>query len=56
MRGYGFVMDVNGVLVVDKGVGTRNLGFRASTHHLRIKTMKIMETLVEEVFDHFLDI
>jgi len=35
-------MDGNGLLVAKVGVGTRNLGFRIETHHLRIKTMKIM--------------
>jgi len=35
-------MDGNGVLDENIGVETRNLGFRAETHHLRIKTMKIM--------------
>ena len=41
-EGIMFVMDENGVLAKNRGVGTRNLGFRIETHHLRIKTMKIM--------------
>jgi len=35
-------MDGNGVLAANRGAGTRNIGFRATNHHLRIKTMKIM--------------
>lgn len=35
-------MDGNGVLAANRGVGTRNLGLRVATHHLRTKTMKIM--------------
>jgi len=35
-------MDGNGVLDANIGVEIRNLGFRAATHHLRIKTMKII--------------
>jgi len=49
-------MDGNGVLDANTGVGKTNLGFRVETHHLKIKTMKIMSTLEEEAFDHFLDI
>jgi len=42
MRGKGFVMDGDGVLAANIGVGIRNIGFRAAIHHLKIKTMKIM--------------
>jgi len=42
MRGKGFLMDGDGVLVANRGVGIRHLGIREKIHHLKIKTMKIM--------------